>query len=205
MMALRRKEQNAAATAGRYGVMIQLGYPSSAVKSATDTALKNDLRKILAATKPDVVYTHNPADKHDTHVGVVMAALQAMREMPPKDRPKKIIGCEVWRDLDWLPDADKVLMNVGGHDDLAAALNGAFESQIAGGKRYDLGTLGRRAANATFFEPRATDTATQLIFGMDLTPLVTDESKDVVEYVLGLIEKFSKDVKGKLEKRLGRE
>ena len=75
MMAVRRNEQNNAATIGQYAVMLQLDYPSSAVKSPTDPVLKNDLKEILAATKPDVVYTHNPADKHDTHVGVVVAAL----------------------------------------------------------------------------------------------------------------------------------
>ena len=176
MMAVRRTEQNHAAIVGQYGVMIQLDYPSSAVKSATDPALKNDLKEILAATKPEVVYTHNPADKHDTHIGVVIAALQAMRELPREQRPKKVIGCEVWRNLDWLNDADKVLMDVSGHDNLAAALNGVFDSQIAGGKRYDLATLGRRAANATFFESHATDKANQLIFGMDLTPVVADEN-----------------------------
>ncbi|MEI9866263.1 MAG: PIG-L family deacetylase [Limisphaerales bacterium] len=73
MMVVRRKEQNKAAKLGKFGVMIQLDYPSSAVKSATDTSLKEDLKKILAATKPEVIYTHNPADKHDTHIGVVIA------------------------------------------------------------------------------------------------------------------------------------
>ena len=204
MRAVRREEQNAAAIVGRYGAMMQLDYPSSAVKSATDPALKNDLKAILAAAKPETVYTHNPADKHDTHLGVVIAALQAMRELPRAERPKKVIGCEVWRNLDWLPDADKVLMNVGGRDHLAASLNGVFDSQIAGGKRYDLATLGRRAANATFFESHATDAATQLIFGMDLTPVVADESKDIVEFVLGFIKSFADDVEGKLKKRLGR-
>jgi hypothetical protein len=113
-------------------------------------------------------------------------------------------GCEVWRNLDWLPDADKVLMDVSGRDNLAAALNGVFDSQIAGGKRYDLATIGRRASNATFFESHATDKTTQLNFGMDLTPLVADESRDVVDYVCGFIEKFQADVRGKLSKRLGR-
>ena len=89
MMAVRRTEQNNAATVGQYGVMIQLDYPSSAVKSATDPALKNDLKEILAATKPQVVYTHNPADKHDTHIGVVVAALQAMRELPRESASEK--------------------------------------------------------------------------------------------------------------------
>jgi LmbE family N-acetylglucosaminyl deacetylase len=204
MMVVRRREQNAAATIGRYGVMLQLDYPSSAVKSSNDPKLKEDLKEILAATRPEFVYTHNAADKHDTHLGVVIAALQAMRELPRDQRPRRVWGCEVWRNLDWLPDADKVLMDVSGRDNLAAALNGVFDSQIAGGKRYDLATIGRRASNATFFESHATDKTTQLNFGMDLTPLVADESRDVVDYVCGFIEKFQADVRGKLSKRLGR-
>jgi len=204
MMAIRRQEQNTAAGIGQFGVMVQLDYPSSAVKSATDPALKNDLKQILAATKPAVVYTHNPADKHDTHIGVVVAALQAMRELPRSDRPQKVIGCEVWRNLDWLNDAEKVLMDVSGRDNLAAALNGVFDSQIAGGKRYDLATLGRRASNATFFESHATDRANQLIFGLDLTPLVADESLDIVDFVGGFIDRFHADVKTKLSRRLGK-
>ena len=204
MMAVRRVEQNNAAIVGQYGVMIQLDYPSSAVKSPTDPALKNDLKEILSATRPQAVYTHNPADKHDTHVGVVVAALQAMRELPRDQRPKRVIGCEVWRNLDWLSDAEKVVMDVSGHDNLAAALNGVFDSQIAGGKRYDLATQGRRAANATFFESHATDKSNQLLFGLDLTPVVADEGKDIVEYVCGLIEQFKADVRTKLSLRLGR-
>lgn len=204
MMAIRRREQNAAAITGQYGVMLQLDFPSSVVKSSTDTTLKNELKKILAATRPQVVYTHNPADKHDTHIGVVIAALDAMRELPRAQRPKKIIGCEVWRNLDWLGDSEKVAMDVSGHDHLAAALNGAFDSQIAGGKRYDLATIGRRAANATFFESHATDAASQLIFGLDLTPLVTDDSKDIAAFVSAHVERFAADVSARLNRRLGR-
>jgi hypothetical protein len=95
-------------------------------------------------------------------------------------------------------------MDVSGRDNLAAALNGVFDSQIAGGKRYDLATAGRRASNATFFESHATDKATQLIFGMDFTPLVVDETADVADYVCGFIRKFEADVREKLTKRLGR-
>jgi LmbE family N-acetylglucosaminyl deacetylase len=203
MMAVRRREQNAAAMIGRYGVMIQLDHPSSAVKSPTDVSLKEDLKKILTATRPEIVYTHNIADKHDTHIGVVIAALQAMRELPREQRPQRVWGCEVWRALDWLPDADKVLMDVSGRDGLASSLNGVFDSQIAGGKRYDLATAGRRAANATFFESHHTDKTTELIFGMDLTPLVADPAADIADYACGFIDKFKADVRGKLNKRLG--
>ena len=202
MMAVRRTEQKHAAIIGQYAAMIQLDYPSRAVKDAAGPALKDDLKAILAAAQPEVVYTHNPADKHDTHIGVVIAALLAMRELPPEQRPKKVIGCEIWRNLDWLNDAQKVLMDVSGHNHLAAALNGVFDSQIAGGKRYDLATLGRRAANATFFESHATDRADQLIFGMDLTPVIADETKDIVEYVTGFIRGFENDVRKRLSRRL---
>jgi LmbE family N-acetylglucosaminyl deacetylase len=204
LMGVRRQEQNAAAVVGQYAVMVQLDYPSSAVKSATDPALKNDLKEILKASKPQVVYTHNPADKHETHLGVVIAAIEALRELPPELRPVKVIGCEVWRDLDWMPDQEKVLMNVSGHDHLAAALNGIFDSQIAGGKRYDLATLGRRSANATFFEAHETDQATQVSLGMDLTPLIKDPTLDLVDYTCGFIERFQDDVKAKLKRRLGK-
>ena len=204
MMAIRRQEQKTAAVIGQYGAMLQLDYPSSAIKSSTDTALRDDLQQIIAAAQPEIVYTHNLADKHDTHIGVVVAALEAMRALPREQRPKKVWGCEVWRNLDWLPDAEKVVMNVSGRDNLAAALNGVFDSQIAGGKRYDLATSGRRSANATFFESHATDQATQLIFGMDLTPLVVDESKDIVDFVGSLIKVLETDVRKKLSSRLGR-
>jgi LmbE family N-acetylglucosaminyl deacetylase len=204
MMAVRRREQNAAALVGGYGVMLQLDYPSSAVKNPTDTRLKDDLREILEATQPETVYTHNLADKHDTHIGVAIAALQAMRELPRGQRPKNVWGCEVWRNLDWLPDTDKVLMDVSGRDNLAAVLNGVFDSQIAGGKRYDTATVGRRAANATFFESHATDKTTQLVFGMDLTPLVEDETADIVDYTCEFIARFQADVREKLTRRLGR-
>ena len=204
MMAVRRREQDKAAKLGGYGVMIQLDYSSGAVKSATDASLKEDLKAIFNATKVQVVYTHNLADKHDTHIGVVVAAIQAMRELPPAKRPGKVIGCEVWRNLDWLADSKKVIMDVSGHDKLAAKLNGMFDSQIAGGKRYDLATLGRRSAHATFFDSHATDKATQVIFGMDLTPLVQDPARDIADYTLSFIDELRSDVKSKLGKRLGR-
>jgi len=203
LMAIRSKEQNAAAVIGNYGAMVQLDYSSKSVKSSTETDLKKDLTAILKATLPEVVYTHNPADKHDTHIGVTIAAIQAMRELPEAQRPKKVIGCEVWRDLDWLSDDKKVIMDVSGRDNLAAALNGVFDSQIAGGKRYDLAIQGRRAANATFFDSHSTDSASQVIFGIDLTPLITDPTSDIVAFTCDLIDQFKADTHQKLSAKLG--
>lgn len=203
MQAIRREEQDKAAAMAEYAAMLHLDYPSSAVKSAEDPSLKKDLLAILQATTPNVVYTHNPCDKHDTHIGVTVATLQALRELHADQRPRQVIGCEVWRDLDWLGDDEKVVMDVSGHDDFAAKLNACFDSQIAGGKRYDLAVLGRRSANATFFDSHSTDDSNQVIFGLDLTPLVADDSLDIVDYVLGFVERFQEKVRAKLRQRLG--
>src|SRR5690606_3053433 len=164
--------------------------PSKDVKNPADSRLKEDLVTILSATQPGVVYTHNPADKHETHVAVVVPLIQAIRELPREQRPKAVHGCEVWRNLDWMNDAEKVAHDVSGYDNLTASLNGLFDSQIAGGKRYDLAVQGRRRANATFFERHGVDASNALAFAMDLATLVQDDTLDVVEYVTGFIDRF---------------
>jgi LmbE family N-acetylglucosaminyl deacetylase len=204
MVAVRREEQRQAAIVGRYAAMIQLDHPGDVAKSATDTRLRDDLTKILTHCQPRIVYTHNPADKHDAHVGVAIALIEALRALPADRRPAAVHGCEVWRNLDWLNDDEKVLHDVSGHENLAAALNGLFDSQIAGGKRYDLAVMGRRRANATFFDAHATDAATGLAFAMDLTPLVNDRSLDIIDWTLAHIKRFASDVRTRLAKRLGR-
>ncbi len=203
MMNVRVKEQRAAAVAGHYSVMIQLGYPSAATKELADPSLINDLRSILDAARPEVVYTHNLADKHQTHIGVTVAALEAMRSLPPEARPRRVIGCEVWRGLDWMDDAKKVVMDVSAHAVLGATLAEVFDSQIAGGKRYDLATAGRRAANATFYNPHATDKSSDVIYGMDLTPLVADPSLDIAGYACALTAELTADVSDKVGRALG--
>ena len=203
MMAVRRDEQREAATLGRYAAMLQLDYPSQIVKDPADPRLVADLTAILTATQPRVVYTHNPADKHSTHIAVVVPVIQAIRALPRAQRPQAVHGCEVWRDLDWLPDAEKTVHDVSGHDALAAGINGVFRSQIAGGKRYDLAVLGRRRANATFFASHTVDQSDALAFALDLTPLAHDDSLDIVGYVTGFIDRFKADVVAHLRQRLG--
>jgi LmbE family N-acetylglucosaminyl deacetylase len=204
MQAVRREEQNLAARVGRYGFMAQLDHPSSSVKSANDPSLRDDLVRIFQACQPQVVYTHQPADKHETHLGVLVAVIAALRELPMEARPLAVHGCEVWRDLDWMNDGEKVVHDLTGHDVLAGALNGIFDSQIAGGKRYDLAVMGRRRANATFFSSHTTDGADALAFAMDLTPLIKDDTVDLVDYTMGYLERFSESVRKGLEQRLGR-
>ncbi|MDH4198651.1 MAG: PIG-L family deacetylase [Candidatus Aminicenantes bacterium] len=203
MAAIRRREQEKAATIGDYGLLVQLNYTSQDVKDVADTGLRDDLVAILKAAKPSVVYTHNPADKHETHLAVSLTALRALRALPRPERPGRVYGCEVWRDLDWLDDRDKTVLDVGGHENLAAALVGIYDSQIAGGKRYDLAALGRRRANASFFQSHETDKAEGLWFALDLTPLVQDDGLDVADFVLARVDRFREAVAANIRKYRG--
>lgn len=198
MQRVRLEEQRTAARVGKYAAMLQLGYPSKVVKDQQNPQPFEDFIAIFEAAKPQFVYTHNPADKHPTHVAVLLSVLRAIRALPPEQRPQKLYGCEVWRDLDWLPDQRKVVLDVGGRDNLAAALLGVFDSQIAGGKRYDLATMGRRRANATYFESHATDLLESATYALDLTPLIQDDSLTVQAYVLRLLDEFRSAVQQQL-------
>jgi LmbE family N-acetylglucosaminyl deacetylase len=198
MMSLRKDEQERAARLGEYGVLVQLGHPSAAVKDPRNPSIQRDLDGIFGACRPGIVYTHNPADKHETHVAVALAVLHSLRRLPPDRRPARVLGCEVWRDLDWLDDADKVPLDVGGRAELAAAQVNVFEYQVGGGKRYDLATVGRRRANASYFKSHGPDEAEELSFAMDLTPLVADPTRDIAAFVLDHIERFKADVAAKI-------
>ena len=202
MCHIRRVEQRTAASIGQYGFVAQLDYASSEVKKPGSPDLVADLANILLATKPEVVYTHNLADKHETHVAVAVAAVLAVRTLPKAKRPAKMYGCEVWRDLDWMPDNEKAVFDVSAHQNLQGALNGVYDSQIVGGKRYDLAAMGRRRANATFLESHEADKTELAAFAMDLTPLILDDTLDIIEYVLGFIRRFEADVRSKLAARL---
>ena len=198
----RIREQDAAAVIGRYAFMAQLGHPSKSVRDARETVVRDDLFRILEATRPEVVYLHNLADKHDTHVGCALRCLEALRRLPKADRPQKVYGCEVWRDLDWLVDSEKTPMPVSARPELARALNEVFATQIAGGKRYDLAVIGRRTANATFSQAHATDQESAMQWAMDLTPLVQDDLLDPIAYVTGFIDRLKADVTSRLRQSL---
>lgn len=200
MAALRRHEQEKAAVVGDYGALVQLNYSSAEVKGQARKDLKEDLIDILRTARPGVVYTHNPADKHDTHVAVSFAALAALRELSPDERPRTVYGCEVWRSLDWVKDSGKVALDVSGSDSLGSAVLGVYDSQITGGKRYDLATQARRRANATYFQSHSTDEAEELWFALDLTPLVSDPDIDPVDHLTRLIDDFRKEVEEKARK-----
>lgn len=199
LIARRRAEQEQAARIGQYGFIAQLGYASAEAKDRKDDRLTADLEQILRACRPEVVYTHNPADKHETHIAVLARVIRAVRRLPADQRPARILGCEVWRDLDWMPDEEKVLLDISSHPELAEKLTSVFTSQMEGGKRYDLAVRGRALANATFLDSHQRDASAAVWVAMDLTPLVHEEEISLQQFVNRHLAAFKNDVMAKLQ------
>ncbi|HSB65991.1 MAG TPA: PIG-L family deacetylase [Anaerolineales bacterium] len=199
---VRLKEQKKAAVIGEYAALVLLDYPSKDIKDSSMHEVIDDLVRILTVARPQMVYTHNLADKHNTHVATALRVISAIRSLPEKERPQKLYGCEVWRDLDWMVDTDKIAFDLSSHENLQAALLGVYDSQISGGKRYDLASLGRRRANATYHESHGVDASGGLTYAMDLTPLVISPELDIITFVQEHIQRFAHDVADRLT-RLG--
>jgi len=193
MKKIRATEQNTAARLGGYAAQVNLAWPSGGVKDPANRVLTGELKALFLAAAPETIYTHNLADKHMTHVAVAMHVIRAVRELPAGSRPR-LIGMEVWRGMDWLCDGDKIVEDTSARPNISAALLGVYDSQISGGKRYDLATQGRRLANATFFASHAVDACESAAFGLDMTPLVHDENLDPAAFIAGHIERFRAEV-----------
>ncbi len=200
MRDIRVREQRKAAVVGEYGAVALLDYGSADAKSADRGPLVRELTSLLAAARPSIVYTHNLADRHGTHVATALATVEACRALVEGDRPARLLGGEVWRGLDWLSDGDRIAEDVGGRENLAAALIGVFDSQIAGGKRQDLAVLGRRRANATYNASHEVDASSGISFAMDLTPLVRDKGLDPAAYVRGFVDRFGAEVEQRIRR-----
>lgn len=194
MVDVRNDEQKKAAYVGEYAAQFLLDHPSGHVKSSEDHGVVSDYISILKATRPDILYTHNLADKHDTHIGVSLRLIQALRQLAPEERPKAIYGCEVWRNLDWMIDDDKIAFDVSDHENLQMSLVSIFDSQVIGGKRYDLATQGRQRANATYHQSHGVDECTGITFAMDLTPLILDDTLDPLQFTQDHINRLSQDI-----------
>jgi len=201
MKAVRAEEQRAAARLGGYNLQIQLAHPSSAVKAASGPAadaVRGDLRAIFAQCRPEVVYLHQPLDKHDTHVASFLRALEALRSLPREVRPPRVLGVEAWRSLEWLLATDLVALDASAHESLKRPLIEVFASQVVGGKRYDDAALGRRRANATFLDSHSTDEFSELSWALDLTPLADDDTLRVEDFTLAKIDRLRAEVAQRL-------
>lgn len=189
MRQVRSHEQCRAAAVGEYGAQVLLDHSSDTARRSGCSAVAADIATLISAARPEVVYTHSPTDRHQTHVAVALSVIEGIRSLPQRHQPVRIYGCEVWGDLDWLAPEDRITFDLSRHEELQSALLAVFDSQIRGGKRYDLAAIGRRHAHATFHDPHTPDGPSRVSLAVDLTPLITDPTQAVAEYVQRLLER----------------
>lgn len=200
MKEVRYKEQKEASEIGRYNVLYLLKHPSSQIKDPNDEEIINQYVEIIKELKPEIIYTHNILDKHPTHLGVACKVILAIKRLPKEIRPKHVYGMEVWRDLDWVNDEDKIAFDVSYNKKLQRDILNVFKSQIIGGKRYDLATVGRRYANATYAQSHSVDAMKMISFGIKLDPLFKNEKLSIVEFAKGFIDRFKSQALNDLKK-----
>lgn len=194
MKTIRVKEQKKAAYVGEYSFCAFLGYTSAQVKDRSQKAATEELSRLIAQASPECVYTHNIFDKHPTHVAVSLRVIEAINMLPVSARPKKLLGCEVWRSLDWISDDKKIILDVSSHENISNAILGVFDSQICGGKRYDLATSGRRRANATYLASHGTDTVSLANIGVDMTELISESPVTPEEFAEKYLDMFRREL-----------
>jgi LmbE family N-acetylglucosaminyl deacetylase len=192
MMEARYEEQKRAAKIGQYSSLTLLKYPSSTIK-AQDPHIMEDLVKLIEMIKPETIYLHNPFDKHATHVACCLAALKAIDALKDKSYIKDVFGCEVWRGLDWVVTKDKVFMDTYLHQDELLPILSVFESQIAGGKRYDTALMGRWAANATFNDSHAVDDYTNCSYMINMNDVALNKMP-ITDFVNKYLNNFKEEV-----------
>ncbi len=196
----RSQEQRDAADVGKYAAVVQLAYSSEEVRTTKKDSIEEELVKLLKMARPKYMFIHNPADRHETHLGACLRAIGAIRKLPPEMRPEKVYGMEVWRSLDWLSEKDRLIFDTSEYPEVASGVITAFESQCTPLKRFDLAALGRRLGNATFQAPRDNDVTNSCNIGVDLTPLIQQPELDIEEFTLELIRSFYRETQELIER-----
>ena len=199
MMEIRKIEQRKASYIGEYSFLSMLDFTSKDIKDFSNDKITEEICETIQKSSPKVIYTHNLFDKHDTHVAVAMRVISAINMLQPNKRPQKLYGCEVWRGLDWLLDEDKTVFDVSAHENISNALISVFDSQICGGKRYDLATAGRRKANATYYASHGTDQMEQASIAIDMTDIITGKISPT-DFTNKYLDNFKTDVQNKLKR-----
>ena len=200
MKAVRIKEQQEASEIGRYHSLYLLNYPSKDIKDKNNRDIVEEYKNIIKELKPEVIYTHSVLDKHPTHLGVVVKVINAIRELPKEYQPKVLYGCEVWRGLDWISDERKIGFDLSKNVKLQKKILDVFKSQIAGGKEYTKASLGRRYANATYFQSHSVDTYKLVNYGIDMRPLIKDRNLSIKEFALSYVDDLRNEISNELGK-----
>ncbi len=190
---VRKREQREAATWASYSGVIQLNHSSALIRQAKAEKLESDFLEIFGNGKIETVFTHSPFDRHPTHRALCVHLLRALQKLPKSRRPKKVIGCEVWRSLDWIPASKKIIFPVSSSESQMKTLFDLYQSQIVGAKNYTQAVIGRKRSNATFSESHLADNSAFAEYGIDLTAVATGKIT-LQKYAQQMLDLFQQEI-----------
>jgi LmbE family N-acetylglucosaminyl deacetylase len=195
---LRRREQRESAGISGFTGVLQFSYPSAQVKRKSFAKLQTEVAALLAAAPVEAVFTHSPFDRHDTHRAVCFHVLSAIQSLPRARRPKKVIGCEVWRSLDWLPEKYRKIFPICTTEPQMRRLFSVYQSQILGAKNYVDAVIGRKRSHATFSESHERDAADFCEIGVDLSPVALGK-RSLNQFCDEVLQEFQKEIRQELK------
>jgi len=187
----RNEEQKKAASLGKYSAQIMLGFTSQEVRNPPLIPGLKDLHTILTHSEPEYIYIHNPLDLHPTHTAVSLLTIEAVRQLPLKERPKFLYGMACWGGLDWTTQGNQISFDLSAQPDLQYQLLDVYKSQNSV-KNYPEAAMAKRKSNATFHHYDQKDEIPYLCFGLDLTPLIRDDKLSISGFLLSKIDEHRK-------------
>lgn len=188
MERIRAEEQFEAARIGNYSVLM-LGYESADLRGAGSDLVCGVLEQILSQCSAAEIWTHNPFDRHPTHLSVLRLLLAAIRRMNRSKRPTKLYGAELWGGLDHVPAEHIEEFDVSDDLGLRRALIEAFRSQNEA-KNYAAGVPGREAGHATFRASHSNNRMTACDLALNMAPLLEDDTLSLEDWTKQLLDKY---------------
>jgi LmbE family N-acetylglucosaminyl deacetylase len=196
---IREKEQQKAARLGKYSGVTFLRIASRDIRNPLK---REEVANLIFTQIKNMalknVYTHSIFDNHPTHRAVSQCVISALRKLPLAKRPKAVYGMEVWGSLEWLPEKYRVAFDVSSSINLIKELLAVYKSQSYEGHRYDRAVIGRLKANAIFSKTHVFSKSTALIYGMDLSRLISDRRLTAKKYLEIIIRDFLKEKRSNL-------
>lgn len=207
----RQREQRDAAFIGHYSVVFQLAANGETLRSERvedyavagsqkfDASLRpkalettKDIYRVLMATHPEQVITHQPFDSHPHHRAVLLHTLQAIALMPKDQRPKQIVGAEIWEPIP--PSINTSLkyndtqllqynlLDTKARDELWRKLLERFRSKI-GLNPFHIGAPARAIATKVFCNPFKLSTGEHgdgMLKRLDIAPII-DRAENLMQ------------------------
>ncbi len=193
MAELRTEEQKRAATFGKYEKVYFLQLPSSSLETEFEEISSKVASIFNENPTIQYAYAHSLFDRHKTHINASKIAIESIRQSKYKGKIKMLYGVELWRDLDWIPENEQILLDVSGSKDFAMDLLSFFPSQNQS-KMYNKGFCGRVVANATFSNSHSNSLASEQIRAIDMTKLVFADKNAVRAFVDEQLGKFKQEI-----------